>query len=68
MRARGNLAPRWVERLTLPTRWALTGLFAAVLVALYVVPAVALGGAVPARTLAGTHLAFLCGGLVVVSV
>ncbi|HYL34088.1 MAG TPA: DUF6056 family protein [Stellaceae bacterium] len=67
LRARGTLAPHWSERLKARARWALTGLFAAVLVALYVVPAVALGGAVPARTLGGIHLAFLCGGLVVVS-
>lgn len=65
--ARGTVVPRWSERLTAPARWALTGLFPAVLVALYVVPAVALSGAVPARTLAGIHLAFLCGGLIVVS-
>lgn len=68
LRARGLIAPRWTERLITPARWALTGLFAAVLIALYVVPAVALGGAVPARTLAGIHLAFLCGGLILVSV
>ncbi|MDE2167027.1 MAG: hypothetical protein KGJ66_11915 [Alphaproteobacteria bacterium] len=67
LRARGDIAPSWPERLTVGARWALTGLFAATLVALYVVPAVALGDAVPARTLAGIHLAFLCGGLVVVS-
>ena len=60
--ARGTVAPRWSEQLAAPARWALTGLFPAVLVALDVVPAVALGGAVPARTLAGIHLAFLCGG------
>lgn len=67
LRARGTLAPRWSDRLTTPARWALTGLFAAVVIALYIVPAVALGGAVPARTLAAIHLAFLCGGLIVVS-
>lgn len=67
LRARGTIAPRWSERLNGAARWALTGLFAVVLTALYVVPAVALGGAVPARTLAGIHLAFLCGGLIVVS-
>jgi len=67
LRARGAIAPQWSERLNGSARWALTGLFAAVLVALYVVPAVALGGAVPARTLAGIHLAFLCGGLIVIS-
>jgi len=67
LRARVNVAPRWSERLTARARWALTGLFVAVLVTLYVLPAVALGGAVPARTLAGIHLAFLCGGLIVVS-
>src|SRR5215469_7503242 len=59
LRARGTLAPHWSERLNGAARWALTGLFAAVLIALYVVPAVALGGAVPARTLAGIHLVFL---------
>lgn len=68
LRARGTIAPHWSERLNGSARWALTGLFAAVLIALYVVPAVALGGAVPARTLAGIHLVFLCGGLIVVSV
>lgn len=67
LRARGTVAPRWSDRLTAPARWTLTGLFAAVLTALYIVPAVALGGAVPARTLAGIHLVFLCGGLIVVS-
>ncbi|HVA34913.1 MAG TPA: DUF6056 family protein [Stellaceae bacterium] len=67
LRHRGAIAPRWPERLTAAARWALTGLFPVVLAALYVVPAVALGGAVPARTLAGIHLVFLCGGLVVVS-
>jgi len=67
LHACGKIAPRWPEHLTAPARWALTALFPAVLAALYVVPAVALGGAVPARTLAGIHLAFLCGGLVVAS-
>lgn len=67
LRARGAVAPHWSERLTGPARWALTGLFPSVLVALYLVPAAALGGAVPARTLAGIHLAFLCGGVIVVS-
>jgi hypothetical protein len=67
LRADGTIAPHWPERLTAAARWALTGVFAAVLVALYLVPAVALGGAVPARTLAGIHLVFLCGGLVIVS-
>ncbi|MDE2227409.1 MAG: hypothetical protein KGL11_00020 [Alphaproteobacteria bacterium] len=67
LRARGDIAPRWPERLPARARWALTGLPPAALAALYVVPAAALAGAVPARTLAGLHLVFLCGGLVVVS-
>lgn len=63
----GDIAPSWPERLTAPMRWVLTALFPVVLVVLYVVPAAALGGAAPERTLAAIHLVFLCGLLVVAS-